>query len=148
MLCPQRRFNGVLRAFVVWWYCGIPPPTQNAVRGVLAWFAAALWCGAVCGRPVFPGLIVAAWTLPGPLDMTPPQIVLTGPAMLRCRGLIPGETVRAVRLRAWSESSGCAHAPNLAVSRRKSLRKSPGFARKSPIVAKPCINPGKSLPLL
>nr|DAG34204.1 MAG TPA: hypothetical protein [Caudoviricetes sp.] len=114
---------------------GTPPPMQHAVRCALARFAAALWCGAVCGRPAFPVLTVAAWALPGP-------------GCYSAGGLIPGETVRAVRLRAWSESSGCAHAPNLAVSRRKSLRKSLGFARKSLIVAKPCINPGKSLPIL
>lgn len=36
------------------------------------------------------------------------------------QGLIPGESVRAVRLRAWSESSGCAHALDLAVLCQKS----------------------------
>nr|DAG62101.1 MAG TPA: carboxypeptidase [Caudoviricetes sp.] len=56
--------------------------------------------------------------------------------------------MRAVRIRAWSESSGCAHALDLAVLCQKSLRKSPSFAQKSLIVDKPCINPGKSLPLL
>lgn len=93
MPCPQRRFNGVLRAFGVGWYCGIPPPMQHAVRGVLAWFSGVLWYSvfARCvAAPFFPVLIVAAWTLPGPLDMTPPQIVLTGPAMLRGRGPNPG----------------------------------------------------------
>nr|DAM54999.1 MAG TPA: hypothetical protein [Caudoviricetes sp.] len=45
-------------------------------------------------------------------------------------------------------SQAAVHALNLAASCRKSLRKSPNFARKSLIVAKPCIIPGKSLPLL
>lgn len=150
-LCLAR--NGVLMAFcglLLLGGIGIPPPMQHAVRGGLARFAGVLWYS-VFARCVaalfFPVLIVAAWTLPGPLDMPPPQIVLTGPAMLRGRGPNPGRdsachsahgVERVKRLRAL----------DLVASRRKSLQKSPDFARKSLIVAKPCINPGKSLPLL
>lgn len=105
--CPAS--NGVLRAFAVGRYWDT---TANATRcarrfsrvcgGVMVWCVCA-----VCGRPAFPGLIMAAWPLPGPGDMAAPQIVLTGPSTLwRRGGIIPGETVRAVRLRAWLGKGG------------------------------------------
>lgn len=157
MPCPQWRFNGVLRAFGVGWYWDTSANATRCARrfsgicgGVMVWCVCA-----VCGRPAFPGLIMAAWPLPGPGDMAAPQIVLTGPSTLWRRGghnpgrdsaRRPAQGVAGERRGSWS--SGCAHALNLADSRRKSLRKSPGFARKSLIVAKPCINPGKSLPIL
>jgi len=92
-LCPAR--DGVLMAF-----CGL---CCLAILGYLRQYntlCAAFWRGLRrrCGverlrgvwLPRIPRTGRAAWALLGPVDTTAPQIVLTGPAMLRGRGPNPG----------------------------------------------------------
>lgn len=71
---------------------GIPHPMQHAVRGVLAWFVAVLWHGVLGGvwLPRFSRLDRGGAGTSGAGGTTVVQIVLTGPAMLWCRGSNPG----------------------------------------------------------
>ena len=66
-----------------------------------------VWCVcAVCGRPAFPGLIMAAWPLPGPGGYGAANRIDRPINAMAQGGIIPGETVRAVRLRAWLGKAG------------------------------------------